>query len=89
MYSVAVSYTHLANIYLSDLDNYMQEYNEKYDCEPERRRTTREYERASRRYRKARKALMGAEKSTPEPVSYTHLDVYKRQIQSSRLTVYC
>ena len=57
-----------ANIYLSELDNYMQEYKEKYDCEPERRRTTREYERASRRYRKARKALMGAEKSTPELV---------------------
>ena len=57
-----------ANIYLSELDNYMQEYKEKYDCEPERRRTTREYERASRRYRKARKALMDAEKSTPELV---------------------
>ena len=37
------------SIYLSELDNYMQEYKEKYDCEPERRRTTREYERASRR----------------------------------------
>ena len=57
-----------ANIYLSELDNYMQEYKEKYDCEPERRKTTKEYERASRRYKKARKALMGAEKSTPELV---------------------
>ena len=46
----------------------MQEYKEKYDCEPERRKTTEEYERASRRYKKARKALMGAEKSTPELV---------------------
>ena len=57
-----------ANIYLSELDNYMQEYKEKYDCEPVRRKTTKEYERASRRYKKARKALMGAEKSTPELV---------------------
>ena len=46
----------------------MQEYKEKYDCEPVRRKTTKEYERASRRYKKARKALMGAEKSTPELV---------------------
>lgn len=57
-----------ANIYLSELDNYMQEYKEKYDCEPARRKTTKEYERASRRYKKARKALMGAEKSNPELV---------------------
>ena len=58
----------LANIYLNELDIYMQEYKEKYDCEPVRRKTTKEYERASRRYKKARKALMGAEKSTPELV---------------------
>lgn len=57
-----------ANIYLSELDKFMQEYKELYDCEPVRRKTTKEYERASRRYKKARKALMEAEESTPELV---------------------
>lgn len=55
-----------ANIYLSELDNYMRDYKENYDREPVRRKTTKEYERASRRYKKARKALMEAEESTPE-----------------------
>ena len=57
-----------ANIYLSELDRFMLDYKEKYDCAPKRRKTTKEYERASRRYKKARKAILDAEKSTPELV---------------------
>lgn len=34
-----------ANIYLNELDSYMQAYKEKYDCEPTRRKTTKEYEK--------------------------------------------
>lgn len=58
-----------ANIYLSELDNFLMNYKEKFDREPDRRKTTKEYERASRRYRKARKALSQAEESTPELVA--------------------
>ena len=57
-----------ANIYLNELDNFMQEYKQNYDCEPACRKTTKEYEKASRRYRKTRKALIEAKKSTPELV---------------------
>ena len=65
-----------ANIYLSELDNFIDEYKKKFDCEPTRRKTTKEYEKASRRYRKAKKALMEAEHSTPELV---------REFKESRL----
>ena len=58
-----------ANIYLSELDSYLMRYKESYDREPERRKTTKEYEKASRRYKKARKALQLAEESTPEMVA--------------------
>ena len=46
-----------ANIYLSELDSFLMRYKESYDREPARRKTTKEYEKASRRYKKARKAL--------------------------------
>ena len=58
-----------ANIYLSELDSFLKRYKESCDREPARRKTTKEYEKASRRYKKARKALEQAEKSTPEMVA--------------------
>ena len=58
-----------ANIYLSELDSFLMRYKESYDREPARRKTTKEYEKASRRYKKARKALELAEESTPEMVA--------------------
>ena len=58
-----------ANIYLSELDSFLMNYKEEFDREPQRRKTTKEYEKASRRYKKARKALSQAETSTPELVT--------------------
>ncbi len=58
-----------ANIYLGELDSFLMRYKESYDREPARRKTTKEYEKASRRYKKARKALTQAEESTPEMVA--------------------
>ena len=58
-----------ANIYLGELDSFLMRYKESYDREPARRKTTKEYEKASRRYKKARKALELAEESTPEMVA--------------------
>ncbi len=57
-----------ANIYLNELDRFILDYKEQYDQSPRRRKTTKEYERAARRYKKARKALNAAEQSTPELV---------------------
>lgn len=54
-----------ANIYLGELDSFLMNYKEGFDREPRRRKTTKEYEKASRRYKKARKALSQAETSTP------------------------
>jgi hypothetical protein len=48
---------------------FLMRYKESYDREPKRRKTTKEYEKASRRYKKARKALELAEESTPEMVA--------------------
>ena len=58
-----------ANIYLSELDSFLMNYKGDFDREPRRRKTTKEYEKASRRYKKARKALSQAETSTPELVA--------------------
>ena len=58
-----------ANIYLSELDSFLMNYKEEFDREPQRRKTTKEYEKASRRYKKARKALSQAEPSTPALVT--------------------
>ena len=58
-----------ANIYLSELDRFVLDYKERFDQErTPRRKTSKEYEKAARRYRKARKALSEAEEHTPELV---------------------
>ena len=56
-----------ANIYLSELDRFILKYKEEFDRQPTtRRKTSKEYEKVARRYRKARKALSAAEVHTPE-----------------------
>lgn len=47
----------LANIYLSELDTFMEEYKARFDTEPFKRNTSKEYEKIARRYRKAKKKL--------------------------------
>ena len=47
----------LANIYLSELDTFMEEYKARFDTEPFKRNASKEYEKISRRYRKAKKKL--------------------------------
>ena len=55
-----------ANIYLSELDAFVMKLKAKFDKSPARRKTTKEYEKASRRYKKARKALHEADDRTLE-----------------------
>ena len=58
-----------ANIYLSELDRFVLDYKAGFDRQTEtRRKTSKEYEKAARRYRKARKALSESEVHTPELV---------------------
>ena len=57
----------LANIYLSELDAYMEEYKTRFDTESSRRSVSKEYERAARRYRKA-KRIVDAGNPTPEEI---------------------
>ena len=47
----------LANIYLSELDTFMEEYKARFDTEPFKRNASKEYEKIARRYRKAKKKL--------------------------------
>ena len=47
----------LANIYLSELDTFMEEYKARFDTEPFKRNASKEYEKTARRYRKAKKKL--------------------------------
>lgn len=47
----------LANIYLSELDAFMEEYKARFDTEPFKRNASKEYEKIARRYRKAKKNL--------------------------------
>ena len=47
----------LANIYLSELDTFMEEYKARFDTEPFKRNASKEYEKIARRYRKAKKNL--------------------------------
>lgn len=47
----------LANIYLSELDTFMEEYKARLDTEPFKRNASKEYEKIARRYRKAKKKL--------------------------------
>ena len=57
----------LANIYLSELDAFMEEYKSRFDTEPFRRPPSREYEHASYLYRKA-KAKLDAGNATKEDI---------------------
>ena len=45
----------LANIYMTELDTYMEEYKTRFDSEPFKRNASKEYEKIARRYRKAKK----------------------------------
>ena len=47
----------LANIYLSELDTFMEEYKARFDTEPFKRNASKEYEKIARCYRKAKKKL--------------------------------
>ena len=47
----------LANICLSELDTFMEEYKARFDTEPFKRNASKEYEKIARRYRKAKKKL--------------------------------
>ena len=44
----------LANIYLSELDAFMEEYKARFDTEPFKRNASKEYEKIARRYRAGR-----------------------------------
>jgi len=47
----------LANIYMTELDTYMEEYKTRFDSEPFKRNASKEYEKIARRYRKAKARL--------------------------------
>ena len=58
-----------ANIYLTELDRFILGYKKKFDRETvTRRKTSKEYEKASRRYRKARRVMAENAVHTPEMV---------------------
>ena len=58
----------LANIYLSELDTFMEEYKARFDSEPFKRNASKESEKIARRYRKAKAALEASDSSTREMV---------------------
>jgi len=47
----------LANIYMTELDTFMEEYKNRFDSEPFKRNASKEYEKTARRYRKAKARL--------------------------------
>jgi retron-type reverse transcriptase len=47
----------LANIYMTELDTFMEDYKTRFDSEPFKRNASKEYEKIARRYRKAKKQL--------------------------------
>lgn len=47
----------LANIYMTELDTFMEEYKTRFDSEPFKRNASKEYEKTARRYRKAKARL--------------------------------
>lgn len=47
----------LANIYLTELDTFMEGYKARFDSEPFKRNASKEYEKLARRYRKAKVQL--------------------------------
>lgn len=57
-----------ANIYLNELDKFIMNLKEDFDKIPKRRKTTKEYEKASRRYKKARKELMTSDVRTKDMI---------------------
>jgi len=57
----------LANIYLSELDAYMEEYKTRFDTKLSRRNASKEYEKIARRLRKA-KAKLDSGDHSPEAI---------------------
>ena len=58
-----------ANIYLTELDRFILDYKKRFDRETvTRRKTSKEYEKAARRYRKARRAMAENAVHTPEMI---------------------
>ena len=58
-----------ANIYLTELDRFILDYKKRFDRETvTRRKTSKEYEKAARRYRKARRAMTENAVHTPEMI---------------------
>jgi len=51
----------LANIYMTELDTFMEEYKSRFDSEPFKRNASKEYEKIARRYRKAKAVLDSGE----------------------------
>lgn len=51
----------LANIYMTELDTFMEEYKTRFDSEPFKRNASKEYEKIARRYRKAKARLDSGE----------------------------
>jgi hypothetical protein len=47
----------LANIYMTELDTFMEDYKNRFDSEPFKRNASKEYEKIARRYRKAKAKL--------------------------------
>ena len=47
----------LANIYMTELDTFMEEYKNRFDSEPFKRNASKVYEKTARRYRKAKARL--------------------------------
>ena len=57
----------LANIYMTELDTFMEEYKNRFDSEPFKRNASKEYEKTARRYRKA-KARLGSGDPTHDDI---------------------
>jgi group II intron reverse transcriptase/maturase len=53
----------LANIYMTELDAFMEEYKAQFDSEPFKRNASKEYEKIARRYRKAKTRLDSEDKT--------------------------
>ncbi|MDL2234981.1 group II intron reverse transcriptase/maturase [Christensenellaceae bacterium OttesenSCG-928-L17] len=57
----------LANIYMTELDTFMEEYKTRFDSEPFKRNASKEYEKIARRFRKA-KARLDSGEASPEEI---------------------
>lgn len=56
----------LANICMTELDTFMEEYKTRFDSEPFKRNASKEYEKIARRYRKAKARLDSGEATREE-----------------------